>query len=66
LKEQARRVVSLFPRYVEKSSSKAHSQFLFGMKDPSRVFSDYKRYRFEKKKPPMELQPFESSLERQR
>jgi hypothetical protein len=40
--------VQLFPKYLEKSGSKAHSQFFFGNASSERVFKDYQRLRFQK------------------
>ena len=42
VKPQGRRLLELFPQYLEKSASRHHSKFLFGDSDPATVFRDYK------------------------
>jgi hypothetical protein len=37
----------MFPKYIEKSGSKKHAQFLFGNTQTDRLFKDYSRLRFE-------------------
>jgi hypothetical protein len=37
----------MFPKYIEKSGSKKHAQFLFGNTQTDRLFKDYSKLRFE-------------------
>ncbi|CDW83481.1 UNKNOWN [Stylonychia lemnae] len=48
LKEKGKRIVELFPKYLEKTGSKTHAQFLFGNVSSDRLFKDYQRLRFQK------------------
>ena len=37
-----RRLLELFPQFLEKSASKHHSKFFFGDAEQSKVFRDYR------------------------
>ncbi|TNV86170.1 hypothetical protein FGO68_gene17731 [Halteria grandinella] len=42
---QNRRIMELLPKFIEKSQSKKHTNFLFGQTSSERVFQDYQRLR---------------------
>ena len=42
LKPQGRRLLDLFPYFLEKSASRHHSKFLFGDSEQVNVFRDYR------------------------
>ena len=42
LKPQGRRLLDLFPYFLEKSASRHHARFLFGDSEQMNVFRDYK------------------------
>lgn len=47
LREKDARIIQMFPKYIEKSGSKKHAQFLFGNTQTDKLFKDYSRLRFE-------------------
>ena len=48
LKESEKRIINLFPKYMDKSGSKIHSKFFFGNDKPDRVFKEYQRLTIKK------------------